>query len=428
MSGGSPSKLRVLFRGWILQHSYAMVFTNQLLTFAKYFGDIVSLYLEECEYFNPKWNSTKKFVFSDEDQKIINSIPRYNGQEIDIIYSVTFPYDIQPVKRKNKESFIPKLVFYTSEFAKIDSTYFSLCYPNRIPSNDNTENTIAQVLHSPKFNIYMTSPSKWSSIGLHSYGVVGSLKNFVLSHGVSNDFYRNTKSRASIRKFYGFKDSDIVLLCVGSMTQNKGIVELLQAFYILNVEMKEFSNVKLLLKGSDSLYDSRKFIQMYIKNIIQSHNTNITFEKKFISMCNNIVYVDDTFSNKRMNDIFNSCDIYVSGYMAEGFNLVPLEALTAGMKLVISKTGSTSDYINNIINNTQSSNLIHLIDTKIVKCNNGMTNTYTIESLVNSIIQAINTRPTEQEISDVHSFIKNNYSWNNICEQLLNHFYDIIAK
>ena len=432
MDRASTSKLRVLFRGWILQHSYAMVFTNQLLTFAKNFNDRMIIYLEEREYFNQKWNSSKKFVFSKEDSEIVSKIQRYNGEDIDIIYNITFPYDIQPIQRKDK-SFIPKLVFFTSEYAILDSTYFSINYPERVASNNNIESIITQILNNPRFNIYTTCPSSWSAMGLSRYIDINK-RNKVIPHGVSMDFHKHSdiKRRNAMRRFYKFDETDIVLLNIGSMTQNKGIIEILTAFYKLIYDYGK-TNFKLLLKGSDSLYNSLEFVKTYIKIIIENA-TNINkdskeFEKCFRKMCSSIVYISDTFSNERLNDLFNACDIYVSPYIAEGFNLVPLEALSSGMKLVISKTGSTKDYITDIMNSVENSDtLIHMLDTKITKDSNGYKNTYSINDLIETILTASESKPTIKTISDVHNVIHHNYNWNSICEQVFNYMNEIVRN
>lgn len=42
--------------------------------------------------------------------------------------------------------------------------------------------------------------------------------------------------------------------------------------------------------------------------------------------------------------LYNACDLYVSPYRAEGFNLPPLEAAACGLPILVTKGGATDDY------------------------------------------------------------------------------------
>ena len=81
-------------------------------------------------------------------------------------------------------------------------------------------------------NIYFVSPSECSSCGLIKYNI-NKNRNRIITHGVdSSIFKKDTRNRNKIRATYNIKDTDILLLCIGAMTTNKGIILILQ---ILNV-------------------------------------------------------------------------------------------------------------------------------------------------------------------------------------------------
>lgn len=53
----NPSKLNVLFEGWInIGHSYAIVNCFQLIHLFKNYKDKINFYVNEREYYRKEWN------------------------------------------------------------------------------------------------------------------------------------------------------------------------------------------------------------------------------------------------------------------------------------------------------------------------------------------------------------------------------------
>lgn len=373
----SARPLRILIKGWtFIPHSYAMVNCYQIVHLMKY---PVEIYVSEEPYFNPKWNAivdTNFSIFPKRYRKILTSVTRYTGQKVDVIYSITYPYNIElgsPVK---------KCVFYTAEFSRLNSGYFK-------GSIDNICN----------HDLFFTSPSVWSSKGLAS--AVEARRNKVISHGVDPDiFYKTDKHRQAIRDLYGVSESTVLLLNMGSMTGNKGIRELLLALrHLLTTTTTKY---KLMLKSISDLYSCKEMLREYTRQ----------FEPDFLE---NVIIIDHTLSLAAMNHIFNACDIYVSPYKAEGFNLLPLEALSAGMRLVISKTGCTVDYTNTLY----MSNHITYVNTNLAVADVGVFNEFTFIDVAFAIQNA--TRPTDSDYENLRRLLKEKFSWEVVSAQLIDY-------
>jgi glycosyltransferase involved in cell wall biosynthesis len=69
-----------------------------------------------------------------------------------------------------------------------------------------------------------------------------------ISNGVSKDKFNPHKfDRLKIRKELGFAEDDLVIMFLGRLVREKGIVELIEAFH--NIKKKGFKNVKLMIVG-----------------------------------------------------------------------------------------------------------------------------------------------------------------------------------
>lgn len=404
------NKLCILFEGWPrLPHSYSIVLCFQLKYLIKKYN--ISFYIKEVPYYFKHWSHKKmdyKFdenqFFSDLKNGIINDKYIYNNNDndIDIIYRISFPYNIT-------NSTKPTCVFYTSEFGILDDTYF-------LSSN------VINFQHFQQ-NMYFTSPSKWSQQGLTSY--INDDKNEIITHGVDPDFYYiDNDSRILYRKKLSINDNDIILCSVGAMTGSKGIVFIIILLFLLltngnfniNTTINDLVNThyKLILKGTSDLYQSKEMVMSYINVITMSDKC-----KQYI-IDNNIIFITETLTFDQLRSIYNCSDIYVSPYIAEGFNLCPLEALACGTSLIISKTGSTSDYINDIITNTNTKH-ISLIDTKVISRDNKMLNSVEVDDIVTSYNNLINNTNIHSKNYELSNYVLNNYSWSVVADKLYNY-------
>lgn len=432
-------KLSVLFQGWrFLQHSYGMVFAFQLVHLYKLYGPNGKLghkiifYVTEEPYYGLNWSNVRKLVYSEEYNKIISELPEYNGEPIDIIYRQTYPYNII-VTESNKH--IPKCVFYTSELAELDYSYFNVVNPSDI--NESQYNDyISLFLHHFK-NIFFVTPSKWSSNGMKRFLLDGggdddggeNIRNKVITHGVdSSIFYNHSRTRTSIREQYKIKDCDILMMNIGTtMLNNKGIHLILESLHILVNQLGK-TYYKLLLKGSGDLYASKEIFENHFMSFKRD---NIMTQNEIDNLFkNHIIFINDTLSYSYLNDLFNAADLYISPYLAEGFGLTMLESLCAGLNLLVPRTGSTKEFVEDIYVNGGGDEFITYVDSSVVLNHEGKyMNSILVGDLINTLLMneaKFKRVKSEQSYLLMKNYIDEHYSWYKVAELLYSHLVDII--
>lgn len=404
--------ISILFEGWrLLQHSYGNVLAFLLVHLWKQYGpdktNEIIFYVRECSYCDINWKNNQKLTYSKEYNRILKNLKQYNGEKVDIIYRQTYPYNLEPPQTPTP---VPVCVFYTSEFAILNNSYF-----HHDPKQD-----IKNYLIKNK-TFYFTAPSEWSSRGMIGY-LDDKKRNRIISHGVDTSiFYRhsNDSIRKQIRRKYNILDNDILLINIGAMTMNKGIFLILEAFYNLVIIQK--LPFKLLLKGMTDLYKSREFVDTYINHL--GYNTTI--------LKSHIIFIDGTLNYSEINDLFNSADLYISPYLAEGFGLTMLEALASGLRVLVPMTGSASDYIDPIYKNGGES-YIYYVNSTIIQDGVGLyKNKINSQDIIN--ILSKNFKNIKEVLDDktyllLKKYIKKNYSWYKVSTDLYNYLMDIIVQ
>lgn len=428
----TTKKLNLLVEGWIeIGHSYAIVNCFQLIHLYKNYGDQINFYISEKEYFRKEWNDKRKLIYTKEYNELITNKSIFKVYDpkkdnIDVIYRITYPYDIT-INETNQT--IPICVFYTSEFTKFDPSYFKVGCPSNITLDETYIKTYLNIFK----NISFTSPSLWSSYGMESYLGDGSNRNKIISHGIDTTlFYKESSenSRKLVRERYNIKDTDVLLLNIGAMTKNKGIMYILQIMHILVNKLNK-NHFKLLLKGTSDLYQTKLFLESYFNELL---NANVMSKDEMNYLLeNNIIFTEDTLSFKQIRLLYNASDLYISPYIAEGFNLCCLESLACGLPVLVPSTGSTKEYINDIYNNNGES-FIYYINSKVVNINPDSelkVNEIDGNHLLNIILQydADNKNlDRANNYNKMRQYIESNYSWNQISNQLYTHLIDISIK
>ena len=424
----SETKTKILFRGWLqIPHSYAMCNCFQLVHLFKNYSDKIDFYVEEMPYFRQEWNNSKKLVYTQSYNDIIKNFKKWNGEEVDLIYSMTYPYNMSMDYNKNSGEVIPKCVFYTSEFSTLDPNYF-VC--NKSLTSDKSIETYIQ----ENEKLYMTSPSVWSSLGMKKYKLPDS-RNRIITHGVDPEIFRfDVTSRDNIRRFYNIKQDDILLINIGAMTKNKGIILILLCLNHLVNKMGK-KNYKLLLKGTGDLYQTKQFLEIYFEEL--QNNNSLTKDEMNILLTNHIIFTDKTLSYEKINGLFNAADLYISPYLAEGFNLTSLESLSAGLPVMISSTGSTKEYIEDIYKNGGEKHIIYIESSVLEMANNMKCNNIGLDTVINTLLhneehikhmKFLRSSNNTTLYSKMREYITNNYSWNNVADLLYSYFKYIIEN
>ncbi len=411
--------INILFQCWKnIPHSYAIVACFIIVNFVKKYKDNVKIYIKEKPYYNPEWKKNK-LIYPDEYNDILNEIEEkddYDG--IDIIFNITYEYDVTYTN-------LPKCVFYTAEYSWLDYNYFSVYQDNikkKFPNNE----ILYEYLNNNS-NIYFTNPSVWSANGMkiiNKYMNVNK-KDKIISHGADCEIFKPISEdniREKIRKFYKIKSDDIVLINIGAMTDNKGVAYIIKCLHVLYNANKR--NYKLILKGNSELYKCKEFINLTMERV--GINMNDDDNVDFIN--NTIIFVDKTLTYKVLNELYNACDMYVSPYICEGFNLTPLEALASGMDVMITSTGSTKEYIDDI--SREYGDFIIKIDSKVEMIGEKYQNNIDINDMLKKL--QMYTEHKENKTYDrkfeLNRYIDKNISWSNACDKLYEYFREIIAE
>ena len=188
--------------------------------------------------------------------------------------------------------------------------------------------------------------------------------------------------------------------------------------------------------GRLQCYEQRNESQLFLENYINTLRENklFTTDTDEDILKKNIIFINDTLGYNRINDLFNAADLYISPYLAEGFNLTVLEALSSGLPVLVPTTGSTVEYINDISN--EFSDYIIKLNSKVVTNpppDNKSQNSYELDDLCNTLINnkdKINRMKNGRynKFSELTKFIEKEYSWNTVSNLLYNHLKSLIKR
>ncbi len=186
---------------------------------------------------------------------------------------------------------------------------------------------------SPPANVTVITPSRWSAEGFYKAGFKTE-QVLIVPHGVDVGTFRPMPDlRGQIRSQIPVAEDDFVFFSAGAMTGNKGVDLLLQAFAEV---CRKFPHARLVLKGLDSLYTSKRFLHQNLQTV------PVDVRQRVIDR---IHYFGESLSFERMAMLYQAADVYVSPYRAEGFNLPVLEAAACGIPIICTRGGATDDFV-----------------------------------------------------------------------------------
>ncbi len=153
--------------------------------------------------------------------------------------------------------------------------------------------------------------------------------------GIDTDMFRPLDSKESnrgIRKMFGVKEDEKLIMTVGGDTTSKGAQEMMKA---LAEADKEFGNWKYLCKS----WPSRCAEEWREKEMRLAEELGIT---------DKMVFVDDEFSHDFMVHLLNAADIYAAPSRIEGFGMIQVEAMACGKPVVsINRMGPAETIVHN---------------------------------------------------------------------------------
>ena len=374
----------LLIEGWRgLNHSYSLVNQYQLLELKKL---DVSLYHHDVLPYRADWNSEKNFSgFEHKSVKSIFNIgPLSDGASPDTTYRISFPYNLKPAKTG------ALFVFGTSEYQTISDEMVSR-EDKALPYKD--------------IPLRIITPSKWSEEGFLNTGFASDQIE-VVPHGVDLSIFRtlDLNIRAHFRSLLGATKDSFIILSIGAMTTNKGIDVLLDAY----IQLKpRYPQIRLVLKDQSNLYriSGRDSVQLYCKERGIDPSSSVMSQ-----IFSDISLVSDNLNFDQLNSLYNSADCYISPYRAEGFNLPPLEAAAAGVPIIVTKGGSTDDYVDpSFALQIESKKLFE--DGKYFLEPN-------VDSLVEKIESLILKKDSQLNSENARLFLEKNFSWTIVTQKL----------
>lgn len=303
----------IFVRGWrSIPHSYAIINQFQCLELLRRPG--VKLYFEDVPYFRKKWSATP--LMSAEQEQLLSSIPPLPADVTpDVEYRIAFPYDLVTPSRGRR-----LFVFGTSEHNSVPDNYLSHGIP------------LAEAHHQAPQAVIVTC-SNWSREGFIRSGADPD-RVLVVPAGIDPALFQppTPEQRAAARKHLGIADGDFVFLSLGNMAGSKGMRLLLHTFAAV---LSQHANVRLVLKGLDTLYSSTRFLQGELEGIAQQDVQRIATK---------LSYTGQSLPFAEMPRLYHAADCYVSPYYAEGFNMPVLEAIACGLPVICTAGGSTDDF------------------------------------------------------------------------------------
>jgi glycosyltransferase involved in cell wall biosynthesis len=295
--------------GWrFFHHSYAVVNQWQLLSLLK--RNDLSLSIRDAPYLQSDWTA-RKGLFSPDQERQLESIPVLAPNETpDATLRVSYPFDfsLQPKGRT--------VLFATSEYKVVEER------ARKAPPD-------IEALRRSDF--LLVTPSRWSREGILPLGLRDD-QVVVIPHGVDSGTFRPSpegKAAREAAKLPGFTFANL-----SAMTTNKGVDLLLRAFAVV---VEKHPDTRLLLKGSDDLYNSGSFLQRTIRGLPNGAASRLE---------GRIVYAGNVATMDSIAIFYQLADAYVSPYRGEGFNLPVLEASACGTPVICTRGGSTDDFMN----------------------------------------------------------------------------------
>lgn len=385
--------MNILIEGWRrINHSYALVNQWQINELEK----TCKIFFKDVPFISKDWNANKNDSGLEDKfkLKIENLKSPSNNQLFDITYRISGPYNFD-------NDFNSKILFI---FATCEFKYLN---------KGNYINGSPELLGEDK-RVFIHTPSNWSKKGFLNAG----FKNdqvIVIPHGVdvsnfdivSDEEKKNTRDRLKINS------DDFILTNIGAMTENKGIKLLVSAYGILK---KKFKNLKLILKDQSNLYNIKPD---YIFNILSKSELNKKHKIINDDMLKDIIIISKNLNLNQIKKIYSITDCYVSPYLAEGFNLTPLEAAACGTRIIVTKGGSTDDYFNECLGFQ-----IESIEKKV-------NNSFLLEPKLGSLLEILENKiinKKDELKQQRRDYVHNNFSWQKIAKDLKKVFEEKLNK
>ena len=167
-------------------------------------------------------------------------------------------------------------------------------------------------------------------------------KLFVVPHGIDTTIFKPVYQPFA-KQMIGFKEDDFIILNTNRNCYRKAIDITVEAF-IKFLKKYEYDDKLKLFLNMDSPAEHGYNILDLIK--VMSMKNDADFDKiiaKHIFTKNSMKY----FSDEKLNELYNACDVGINTCVGEGFGLCNLEHACVGKPQIVSKVGALADIVDN---------------------------------------------------------------------------------
>jgi glycosyltransferase involved in cell wall biosynthesis len=124
-----------------------------------------------------------------------------------------------------------------------------------------------------------------------------------------------------------------------------------------------------------------------------------------------------------MNEMYNGADIYIAPYSGEGFNLSPLEALTAGCRVAVTDKGGASEYIDKLI---PTESIILLPSKLVTHADESKSNKVDLSKSLEILLRESERIVVDTEYPRIRQMIETNFSWKRVVDLYMEYFKSLI--
>jgi len=303
----------LLIEGWRSSpQSYALVCQQESLCLAN--DPRFQLYHVDVPFYRPEWQHLDA-GFSPESKALLRQLRPPPRLPVDRIYRISWPLRVYAGEAERT------FVFGTCEFGRFP--------PNSIVGAAGDEDGVDFEA------VELITPSRWSKNGFMALGFKEE-RIHTIPHGVDPVLFDvpEQRIRSQVRADLKIPADAFVFLNIGSMSWNKGIGHLVAAF--ADHRLKNENSV-LILKGGDALYGT-----VVGERIAEARNLNTNVAHPDVA--SSIRYVPHNLPQTALAGLYFASDAYVAPYRAEGFNIPVLDALAAGVPVIVTRGGATDDF------------------------------------------------------------------------------------
>jgi glycosyltransferase involved in cell wall biosynthesis len=383
----------LIAEGWrFLPHSYAVVHQWQLLSLSRM--STIALKIRDMPLYHPGWR-TQAGLFDEAAEQTLRSLElAAAGECADATLRTVFPFDFSAARSGRTA------VFGTSENQAIQRVQVS-------------DEAVYQQLRRGKAprDITVVTPSRWSAEGFYRYGF-NTEQVVVIPHGVDTTTFRPAADpvvRAKLRAQLPVSPDAFVFLSVGGMTGNKGVDVLLRAFAEVS---RQHPEVRLVLKGTDSLYNSKGFVRARMDELTVEDQQRLQ---------DRLIYLGGSFPYRAMAKLYQTADVYVSPYRAEGFNMPVLEAAACGLPVICTRGGATDDFVTDDIARKIDSTRV-AVEVEGQDTVRLVPDLEHLCALMNATIEDCSWRRRAAEVGPAH--VRAHYTWDLIAQTLVRELLD----